>query len=72
VRGGFDLVDVGPEHLDAVATLNDAEVPRVSPLGDDGLADHLPRCDLAVVAEVVAVLIWPKPEGKTLQNLKVL
>ena len=38
--------DVGP-----VAALNDAEVPRVSALGPEGLADHLPRCELAVVAE---------------------
>jgi uncharacterized protein len=36
--------------LDEVARLNDDEVPRVSPLGVDGLREHLPRCDLAVVA----------------------
>ena len=38
--------DVGP-----AAALNDSEVPRVSPLGPEGLTDHLPRCDLALVAE---------------------
>ncbi len=37
--------------VDAVAALNDGEVPRVSPLGRDGLVAHLPRCDVALVAE---------------------
>jgi uncharacterized protein len=37
--------------LVVVAALNDAEVPRVSPLGVDGLAALLPACDLAVLAE---------------------
>jgi predicted GNAT superfamily acetyltransferase len=36
--------------LAAVTALNDAEVPRVSPLGADGLAALLPACDLARVA----------------------
>lgn len=36
--------------LRAVAALNDREVPRVSPLGLDGLRAHLPRCDLACAA----------------------
>lgn len=36
--------------LPDVARLNDSEVPRVSPLGVEGLREHLARCDLAVVA----------------------
>jgi uncharacterized protein len=36
--------------LGTVAALNDAEVPRVSPLGRDALTEHLERCDLASVA----------------------
>ena len=36
--------------LRPVAVLNDREVPRVSPLGVDGLRAQLPRCDLASVA----------------------
>lgn len=32
------------------AALNDREVPRVSPLGVDGLRAQLPRCDVALVA----------------------
>ncbi|MCC5948174.1 MAG: GNAT family N-acetyltransferase [Nitriliruptoraceae bacterium] len=35
----------------AIAALNDAEVPRVSPLGVAGVRTMLPSCDLAVVAE---------------------
>lgn len=37
--------------VEVVAALNDAEVPRVSPLGRDGLVAHLPRCDVAALAE---------------------
>jgi uncharacterized protein len=44
------LAPIGTHHLDAVAGLNDTEVPRVSPLGTDGLGPLLPLCDLAVVA----------------------
>ena len=40
-----------PADVPAVAELNDAEVPRVSPLGASGLHALLPRCDLAVLAE---------------------
>jgi predicted GNAT superfamily acetyltransferase len=47
---GLRILPLGTDHLDAVADLNDREVPRVSPLGRDGLVDLLPRCDLAVVA----------------------
>lgn len=36
--------------LRPVAALNDREVPRVSPLGVDGLRAQLPRCDVALVA----------------------
>lgn len=45
------IVPLEERHLDAVAALNDAEVPRVSPLGRTGLDDLRPRCDLTVVAE---------------------
>ncbi len=34
-----------------VAVLNDADVPRVGPLGADGLEGLLVHCDLALVAE---------------------
>lgn len=44
------VLPIGDDHLDVVAALNDAEVPRVSPLGVDGLVALLPLCDLAVVA----------------------
>jgi uncharacterized protein len=50
-RDGLGVVRVAQRHLGAVAALNDAEVPRVSPLGEDGLAALVPRCELAVVAE---------------------
>lgn len=36
--------------LRPVAALNDREVPRVGPLGVDGLRAQLPRCDVALVA----------------------
>ena len=38
--------DVGP-----LAALNDAAAPAVNALGADGLAAHLPACDVALVAE---------------------
>ncbi|TVP64116.1 MAG: GNAT family N-acetyltransferase [Nitriliruptor sp.] len=38
------------DHAHLVA-LNDADVPRVGPLGRAGLDDLLPHCDLALVAE---------------------
>lgn len=41
----IDITDLRP-----AAALNDREVPRVSPLGVDGLRAHLRRCDLALVA----------------------
>ena len=37
------------DDLPALAVLNDAAVPAVNPLGLDGLAAHLPRCDTALV-----------------------
>jgi uncharacterized protein len=39
--------------LPAVAALNEAEVPRLGSLGEAGLRAHLPRCDVALVAETV-------------------
>lgn len=36
--------------LRPVAALNDREVPRVGPLGVEGLRAQLPRCDVALVA----------------------
>jgi uncharacterized protein len=33
-----------------LAALNDAAVPAVNPLGVDGLAAHVPACELALVA----------------------
>lgn len=37
------------DDLPAIALLNDAAVPAVNPLGLDGLAAHVPRCDTALV-----------------------
>ena len=37
------------DDLVALAGLNDAAVPAVNALGLDGLAAHVPRCDVAVV-----------------------
>ena len=37
--------------LGALATLNDSAVPAVNALGLDGLAAHVPRCDVAVVID---------------------
>jgi uncharacterized protein len=42
---------IGAADLLAIVALNDAEVPKVSPLGGDALAEHLERCELSVVAE---------------------
>ena len=39
------------DDAQAVAALNDAEVPRVSHLGVEGLRAHLPRCAPALLAE---------------------
>jgi predicted GNAT superfamily acetyltransferase len=36
--------------LDALGTLNDAAVPAVNALGSAGLAEHVPRCDVGLVA----------------------
>lgn len=44
------LRPIAPEDVRAIAALNDAEVPRVSPLGTAGLRALLPTCDLAVAA----------------------
>ena len=41
---------IADADLRRVAALNDAEVPRVSPLGLAGLRSLLPRCDLALAA----------------------
>jgi predicted GNAT superfamily acetyltransferase len=40
-----------PTDVAALATLNDAAVPAVNALGTDGLAAHLPTCELALVAD---------------------
>lgn len=40
---------VRTDDLPALAVLNDAAVPAVNPLGLDGLAAHVPRCDTALV-----------------------
>jgi hypothetical protein len=42
---------VAEADLPRLASINDAAVPAVSPLGLDGLRSHLPLCDLAVAAE---------------------
>lgn len=47
----MDVRPITSTDGEAVAALNDAEVPQVSPLGTDGLAAHLPRCALALLAE---------------------
>lgn len=39
-----------PADVPWLAALNDAAVPAVNALGTSGLADHLPRCDVALVA----------------------
>jgi uncharacterized protein len=49
-----DGLRVRPLHapdVPAVAALNEAEVPRLGPLGEAGLRAHLVRCDVALVAE---------------------
>jgi uncharacterized protein len=43
------LRPIAPADLPALATLNDAAAPAVNRLGLDGLAAHVPRCDLAVM-----------------------
>ncbi|NMR20570.1 GNAT family N-acetyltransferase [Cellulomonas fimi] len=42
---------VEPADLPALAAMNDAAAPAVNRLGLDGLAVHVPRCDLAVVID---------------------
>lgn len=42
---------VGTADVPALAALNDAAVPAVNGLGVDGLAAHVPACELAVVAD---------------------
>lgn len=49
------LRPVTVDDVPVLATLNDAAVPAVNALGADGLAAHLPRCDLALAA----VDAWP-------------
>ena len=48
---GLRLRPLLPGDLPTVAALNDAEVPRVSPLGEAGLQALLPACDLSLLAE---------------------
>lgn len=40
-----------PGDVPWLADLNDAAVPAVNALGADGIAAHLPRCDVALVAD---------------------
>ncbi len=40
---------VRPDDVPALAVLNDAAVPAVNALGTDGLAAHVPGCDVALV-----------------------
>lgn len=54
-RGGHamssvTLRNIEPADLRPVAALNDREVPRVGPLGVDGLRAQVLRCDLALGA----------------------
>ena len=42
---------VTDSDLRALAGLNDAAVPAVSPLGEAGLRSHLPQCDLALTVD---------------------
>jgi uncharacterized protein len=46
----FTIQSIDTADLRRVAALNDAEVPRVSPLGLAGLRSLLPQCDLALAA----------------------
>jgi len=50
-----ELRAVAEPDVTAIAALNDDEAPRVSPLGPEGLAEQLRRCDLALIAEVDGV-----------------
>jgi hypothetical protein len=40
---------ITPDDVPALAALNDAAVPAVNALGTDGLAAHVPACDVALV-----------------------
>jgi uncharacterized protein len=40
---------ITPADVPALAELNDRAVPAVNALGTDGLAAHVPRCDVALV-----------------------
>ena len=42
---------VDAADVPALAALNDAAVPAVNALGAEGLAAHVPECDLALVAD---------------------
>lgn len=46
--------ELADTDLPALAALNDAAVPAVNALGLDGLTDHVPRCDVALVVEAAA------------------
>lgn len=45
------------DDVPTLAALNDAAVPAVNALGADGLAAHLPACDVALVAEDAGVVV---------------
>jgi uncharacterized protein len=46
----MELRALGPDHLDAVLTLNEADVPRVGTLDHRALEALVGECDLALVA----------------------
>lgn len=49
VHDGLRPRPIAPADVPALAALNDAAVPAVNALGPDGLAAHVPRCDVALV-----------------------
>lgn len=65
VTGVVVVRDVRADDLPLLAALNDAAVPAVNALGLDGLAAHVPGCDVAVVAhtddEVLGFLLALAP-----------
>ncbi|WP_155855168.1 GNAT family N-acetyltransferase [Actinotalea ferrariae] len=50
---GVVIRDLRDDDLPVLAALNDAAVPAVNALGLDGLAAHVPRCAVALVADDV-------------------
>jgi len=48
----LSLRTITADDVAALAAINDDAVPAVNALGVDGLAAHVPICDLALIAEV--------------------